>query len=213
MRPDMVRTVAVLKALLLFGTAPAVLAADACRIAVLGDSLAAGYGLPAEEAFPATLEAALQADGYDCEVQNAGVSGDTSAGGLARLDWTLAEGPSHVIIELGGNDGLRALPPEEMEANLDAILTRLADDGIPALLTGMLPPPNLGAEYGEEFGAVFPRLAERHEVPLYPFFLDGVAAEPDLNQPDGIHPNAAGVAVIVERLLPTVEDWLDKTNG
>jgi acyl-CoA thioesterase-1 len=209
----MVRTIAILKALLLFGAAPAVQAADVCRIAVLGDSLAAGYGLPAEEAFPARLEAALQAEGYECEVQNAGVSGDTSAGGLARLDWTLAEEPSHVIVELGGNDGLRALPPEEMAANLDAILARLAEDDIPALLTGMLPPPNLGAEYGEEFRAVFPRLAERHDVPLYPFFLDGVAAEPELNQPDGIHPNAAGVEVIVERMLPTVEAWLNETNG
>jgi len=212
MRQDMVRWLAVLKATLIgLGTSAAV--AEDCRIAVLGDSLAAGYGLPAEAAFPARLEEALQANGFDCEVINAGVSGDTSAGGLARLDWTLAEQPSHVIIELGGNDGLRALPPEELEANLDAILTRLAAEDIPALLTGMLPPPNLGREYGEDFSAVFPRLAERHDVPLYPFFLDGVAAEPDLNQPDGIHPNTAGVEVIVEGILPTVEPWLAETLG
>jgi acyl-CoA thioesterase-1 len=209
---EMVRSLAVLKAAMLLIWTPAA-AADACRIAVLGDSLVAGYGLPAEAAFPARLENALQANGYECGVVNAGVSGDTSAGGLARLDWTLAEQPSHVIVELGGNDGLRALPPEELEANLDAILTRLARENIPALLTGMLPPPNLGRAYGEEFEAVFPRLAERHDVPLYPFFLEGVAAEPDLNQPDGIHPNAAGVEVIVEQILPTVERWLDETYG
>lgn len=213
MRRDMVQSIGVLKALVLLVAAPTALAAEDCRIAVLGDSLTAGYGLPEAEAFPARLEAALQDAGHACEVQNAGVSGDTSAGGLARLDWTLAEEPSHVIIELGGNDALRALPPEQMQANLDAILTRLAEEGIPALLTGMLPPPNLGTAYGEEFEAVFPRLAQRHDVPLYPFFLEGVAAEPGLNQEDGIHPNAKGVEVIVTGMLPLVERWLDSTNG
>jgi len=163
---------------------------DACRIAVLGDSLASSYGLDLAAGFPARLEQRLAAAGYDCEVLHAGVAGDTSAGGRARLEWLLADQPSHVIVELGGNDALRALPPEEMERNLDAILTRLAAEGIPALLAGMLAPPNLGRDYGAEFAAVFPRLAEKHDVPLYPFFLEGVAGSPDLSQGDGIHPSA-----------------------
>jgi acyl-CoA thioesterase-1 len=183
-----------------------------CRIAVLGDSLAAGYGLPLEQAFPAQLEDALQGAGYACVVLNAGVSGDTSAGGLARVDWMLGDEPSHVIVELGGNDGLRALPPDEMAANIDSILERLADADIEVLLAGMLAPPNLGRAYGDEFKAVFPQLAEEHDVPLYPFFLEGVAAEPSLNQQDGIHPNAEGIEVIVERMLPAVGSWLDETG-
>ena len=138
--------------------------------------------------------------------------GDTSAGGLARLDWMLADQPSHVIVELGGNDGLRALPAEQMEQNLEAIITRLQDEGIPVLLAGMLAPPNLGRDYGAAFEAVFPRLAQEHDVPLYPFFLDGVAGEALLNQGDGIHPTADGIATIVERILPTVTDWLDATS-
>ena len=133
---------------------------------------------------------------------DAGVGGDTTAGGLARLDWMLADRPSHVIVELGGNDGLRALPPEQMEQNLDAIVSRLQADGVAVLLAGMRAPPNLGRTYGDAFAAVFSAVAERHDVPLYPFFLDGVAANPELNQGDGIHPTAAGIAVIVERILP-----------
>jgi acyl-CoA thioesterase I len=183
-----------------------------CRIAVLGDSLTAAYGLDVAAGFPAMLEQALGAQGYDCAVLDAGVSGDTSAGGLARLDWMLADQPSHVIVELGGNDGLRALPPEQMAANLDQIITRLKDEGIPVLLTGMLAPPNLGREYGTAFAAVFPRLAEKHDVPLYPFFLEGVAGDALLNQGDGIHPTAEGVAIIVENILPTVTGWLDATS-
>ena len=181
---------------------------DGCRIAVLGDSLASSYGLALAEGFPARLEQRLAAAGYDCEVLDAGVAGDTSAGGRARLEWLLADEPSHVIVELGGNDALRALPPEEMERNLDAILTRLAAEGIPVLLAGMLAPPNLGRDYGAEFAAVFPRLAEKHAVPLYPFFLEGVAGDPDLNQRDGIHPSAAGIERILDGIFPTVEDWL-----
>jgi len=186
-------------------------AAD-CRIAVLGDSLTAAYGLDVADGFPARLEQALRAEGYDCAVLDAGASGDTSAGGLARLDWMLADQPSHVIVELGGNDGLRGLPPEQMEQNLDAILTRLEDEGVPVLLTGMLAPPNLGRDYGAAFEAVFPRLAQEHAVPLYPFFLDGVAGDALLNQGDGVHPTAEGIAIIVERILPTVTDWLDATS-
>ena len=186
--------------------------AAACRIAVLGDSLTAAYGLDVAEGFPARLEHALRERGYDCAVLDAGVSGDTSAGGLARLDWMLADEPSHVIVELGGNDGLRALPVEQMAGNLDGIITRLKDEGVPVLLTGMLAPPNLGREYGAAFEAVFPRLAEEHDVPLYPFFLDGVAGEALLNQGDGIHPTEEGIAIIVENILPTVTDWLDATS-
>ena len=188
-------------------------AAQPCRIAVLGDSLTSGYGLDLEEAFPARLEAALRGAGLDCEVADAGVTGDTSAGARARLDWLLADRPSHVIVELGGNDALRALPPEQMEENLDAILARLGEAGIEALLAGMYAPPNLGPEYAEAFAAVFPRLAGEHDVPLYPFFLEGVAGDPALNQRDGIHPSAEGVAVIVRRMLPMVIAWLADRPG
>jgi acyl-CoA thioesterase-1 len=199
-------------ALAILQTASAAAATDACRIAVLGDSLATAYGLAVEEGFPAQLERRLRAEGYECVVLDAGVGGDTTAGGLARLDWALADRPSHVIVELGGNDGLRALPPEQMEQNLDAIVSRLRKDGVAVLLAGMLAPPNLGRAYGEAFEAVFARVAEGHEVPLYPFFLDGVAGDPELTQPDGIHPTAKGIAVIVERILPTVTGWLERTG-
>lgn len=147
-------------------------------------------------------------------VLDAGVSGDTTAGGLARLDWALSDRPQAAIVELGGNDGLRGLAPAQSYANLAAILDRLAARGIPALLAGMLAPPNLGAEYGQEFAGVFQRLArERPEVVFYPFFLEGVAADPALNQPDRIHPNARGVEEIVRRILPAVETLLDKVPG
>ncbi|MGI9452900.1 MAG: arylesterase [Geminicoccaceae bacterium] len=193
----------------LVATAMAPAAAPACRISVLGDSLTAAYGIAVEDGFPAKLESALSGDGHDCAVLDAGVSGDTTAGGLARLDWMLADGPTHVILELGANDGLRGLPADQMEANLDAIIQRLNTEKLPVLLTGMLPPPNLGRDYTEAFATVFQDLAERHAVPLYPFFLEGVAGEPSLNQPDQIHPNEDGVMVIVERILPTVIAWLD----
>ena len=206
---------AVLKAALalavLLGAAAAT-ANDACRIAVLGDSLATAYGLAVEEGFPAQLERRLRAEGYDCIVLDAGVGGDTTAGGLARLDWALADRPSHVIVELGGNDGLRALPPEQMEQNLDAIVSRLRNSGVAVLLAGMRAPPNLGRAYGEVFEAVFARVAQRHDVPLYPFFLEGVAGDPGLNQPDGVHPTADGIAIIVERILPAVTAWLERTG-
>jgi acyl-CoA thioesterase-1 len=199
-------------ALAILQGAPAATANDACRIAVLGDSLATAYGLAVEAGFPAQLQNRLRAEGYDCAVLDAGVGGDTTAGGLARLDWALADRPSHVIVELGGNDGLRALPPEQMEQNLDAIVRRLREDGVAVLLAGMLAPPNLGRTYGQAFEAAFARVAERHKVPLYRFFLEGVAGDPRLNQPDGIHPTAEGIAVIVERILPTVTDWLERTG-
>ena len=173
-------------------------------IAVLGDSLAAGFGLSPEDAFPAQLEARLRRDGLAVRVVNAGVSGDTSAGGRARLDWVLADAPDMVIVELGANDALRGLAPTETEANLDAVLGVLAGRGVAVLLTGMLAPPNLGAEYGRAFRALFPRLAAKYAVAFYPFFLDGVAARPGLNQADGIHPSAEGVAEIVARIAPYV---------
>jgi len=183
--------------------------AAAATIVVLGDSLTAGYGLAADDAFPARLEAALGAEGIEARVINAGVSGDTSAGGLRRLDWALAPGPDGppdaMIVELGANDGLRGLDPRQTEANLDAILAGARQRGLRVLLAGMMAPPNLGREYAAAFAAVFPRLAERHGVLLYPFFLDGVAADPTLNLDDGIHPNPDGVDVIVERILPYVK--------
>jgi acyl-CoA thioesterase I len=184
-------------------------AAEPIRLLVLGDSLAAGYGLPAGQGFVPRLEAALRARGRKVRVLDAGVSGDTTAGGLARLDWSLAERPQAVLVELGGNDGLRGLPPQQSRANLAGILDKLAAREIPALLAGMVAPPNLGTEYGREFLATFADLArERPEVVFYPFFLDGVAAEPSLNQPDGIHPNARGVEEVVRRILPAVETLL-----
>ena len=179
------------------------------RLLALGDSLTAGYGLPAGQGFVPRLEAALRARGRNVRVLDAGVSGDTTAGGLARLDWALAERPHAVLLELGGNDGLRALPPRDSRANLAAILDRLAARNIPVLLAGMVAPPNLGTEYGREFLSTFADLArERPDVVYYPFFLDGVAAEQSLNQPDGIHPNARGVEEVVRRILPAVETLL-----
>ncbi len=173
-----------------------------------GDSLTSGFGLEAGHSFPARLEAALAEAGHDVEVINAGVAGDTTTGGRARLGWSLARKPDAVIVELGANDGLRGIDPALTAANLDAILTELNRRALPVLLTGMYAPPNLGREYGTAFNAIFPRLAEKHGVVFLPFFLDGVAAQPSLNQPDGIHPNAEGVAVIVGRILPYVIEIL-----
>jgi acyl-CoA thioesterase-1 len=212
MAKEMVRRSAVLKlglAALVLIASPARAAEAPCRIAVLGDSLTAAYGLDVSQGFPAQLQRQLDAAGYHCTVQDAGVAGDTSADGRARLDWVLGDRPNHVIVELGGNDALRALPPAELERNLDAIITRLQSKGIKVLLAGMLAPPNLGADYGQAFAAVYKRLAARHDVPLYRFFLDGVAGHPELTQADGIHPTAAGIGLIVQRILPTVESWLD----
>ena len=183
------------------------------RIVVLGDSLTAGYGLSPEDAFPARLEAALRAEGHGWQVIDAGVSGDTSAGGLARLDWVLADAPEIVIVELGANDGLRGLPTDQMEANLDAILARIAELGVSTLLAGMRAPANFGPDYAAAFRAVYERLAAEHRVPLYPFFLEGVAMEPALNQADRIHPNAAGVAEIVRRMVPHVVALIARHKG
>ena len=178
------------------------------RLMVIGDSLTAGFGLPVEQAFPAQLEAALRKQGHAVTVLNGGVSGDTSAGGKARIEWALADKPDAVILELGANDGLRGIDPNELHANLAAILKTLKARGIPTFLAGMYAPPNLGEAYGKEFRAVYTRLAQEFDVPLQPFFLDGVAMQPGLNQADGIHPNAAGVKVLVGNILPLLEPWL-----
>jgi acyl-CoA thioesterase-1 len=183
------------------------------RLLALGDSLTAGYGLAPEDGFVAQLQRALDDAGLAARVLDGGVSGDTTAGGLARLDWALADEPDAVILELGANDGLRGLDPAATRANLDAMLTRLGQAGKPVLLTGMLAPPNLGPEYGAEFNRIYPELAAAHGIALYPFFLDGVAAEPGLNQDDGIHPNAEGVRIIVERLLPSLRDLIAQARA
>jgi acyl-CoA thioesterase-1 len=184
-------------------------AAEPQRLLVLGDSLTAGYGLPSEQGFTAKLGAALIAAGRDVTVVDGGVSGDTSAGGLARLDWSLADKPDFAIVELGANDGLRGLDPAAMESNLDAILTKLGERHIPVLLAGMYAPRNLGSDYDKQFDAVFPALAAKHGVLLYAFFLDGVATDPALNQGDGMHPNERGVDVIVAKIMPYVTRLLD----
>lgn len=186
--------------------------ADTVTIMALGDSLTAGFGLAPGEGFPAQLEAALMEAGYDVEVIDAGVSGDTTSGGLARLDWALTPETDAVIVQLGGNDALRGIDPSVTEQSLEGILTSLQDRELPTLLAGMLAPPNMGAAYGERFNPVFARLAERYGTVYYPFFLDGVAAQPDLNLPDGIHPTAEGIGLIVERILPYVEDLISRVG-
>lgn len=175
------------------------------RLVALGDSLSAGYQLGPKDAFPVVLEAALRARGLDVTVENAGVSGDTASGGLERLDWSVPDGTDGVILELGANDALRGIDPKITEAALDAALARLKARGIPVLLAGMYAPRNNGEVYVKAFDAIYPRLAAKHGVALYPFFLDGVQGEPSLNLADGIHPNPQGVRVIVSRILPAVE--------
>lgn len=180
------------------------------RLLLLGDSLTAGYGLPAKEGFAAQLQRALDARGHAVQVLNAGVSGDTSAGGLARLGWSLSENPTHAVVELGANDALRGLRPAAMEQNLDDIVAQLQDAGVAVLLAGMRAPANLGPEYREAFEGAYRRVAAKHDIALYPFFLEGLPGRSELIQTDGLHPNADGVAVIVETILPAVEDLLAK---
>mgnify|MGYP003382007037 FL=1 len=182
-------------------------------ILALGDSLTAGFGLQPSDAFPVKLEAALRNKGHDVAVVNAGVSGDTALDGASRLDWALSEDVSAVIVELGANDALRGLPPGQAEQALDDILTRLKSRGLPVLLAGMRAPPNLGVEYQSAFDGMYQRLATKHGTLLYPFFLDGVAADVKLNQADGLHPNPAGVDIIVSRILPMVEELIGKAAG
>ena len=178
------------------------------RLVVLGDSLVAGYNLPQVAAFPAVLERALRARGHNVEIANAGVSGDTASAGLDRLDWSVPDGTDGVIVELGANDMLRGLDPAIPRQAIDTIVTRLKERNIPVMLAGMMASRNLGADYARKFDSIYPDLAAKHGVVLYPFFLDGVVGDRSLNLPDGIHPTARGVEVIVERILPTVETFL-----
>ena len=174
------------------------------EILAFGDSITAGFGLPSNEAFPARLEARLRAQGIAAKVVNAGVAGDTTAGGLARLDWALADKPDVVILELGANDALRGIDPATVRANLEAMISRIQASGAKLLLTGMLAPPNWGEDYRRDFDRIYPELARAHGVALYPFLLDGVAMDARLNQPDGLHPNERGVAVLVDHIAPLV---------
>jgi acyl-CoA thioesterase-1 len=178
------------------------------QIVGLGDSMMAGYQLPPGDGFPAKLEAALKARGIDVVIADAGVSGDTTSGGLSRVDWSVPDGTDGVILELGANDALRGIPPEDSETNLDAIIGRLSARNIPVLLAGMLAPPNMGADYGSRFNPIYKRLADKYHLTLYPFFLDGVAAEAKLQLADGMHPNSQGVDVMVQRFQPVVEGFI-----
>jgi len=183
------------------------------RLLMLGDSITAGFGLARSEGPPARIQALLRERGRNVRVIDAGVSGDTTAGGRARIEWALADRPHAAIVALGGNDGLRGLTPVQMRANLTAILDTLARRNVPALLAGMMAPPNLGAEYGRDFAGVFEGLArERPDLVFYPFLLDGVAGEPRLNQPDRIHPTAEGAELIARRMLPFIETLLDRVR-
>jgi acyl-CoA thioesterase-1 len=182
------------------------------KIIAFGDSLTAGLGLPAQDAFPAKLQAALKAKGYDVTVVNAGVSGDTAAAGLERLEWSVPDDADGVIVELGANDALRGLDPALTDKALSTILDRLAAKHLPILLAGMLAPRNLGSDYTAKFDAIYPKLAANHAVVFYPFFLEGVASDPHLNQGDGLHQNAAGVDVIVQRILPKVEELIARAH-
>jgi acyl-CoA thioesterase-1 len=177
-------------------------------IVAFGDSLTAGYGVKTSDSFPAQLQMALEAKGHKVTIANAGVSGDTTSGGLERLDWALDPKPSAVIMELGANDALRGIDPKVTQENLDKMLANLKSKGIPVLLTGMKAPNNWGDDYAKKFDAIFPDLAAKYGVPLYPFFLEGVALDPSFTQPDGLHPTGKGVAEIVKRILPDVEALL-----
>ncbi len=204
-------------ALLAAGTAsaqaPAIAPAKPIKMVVLGDSLSAGLGLPASAAFPARLQKALKSKGIEVDMINAGVSGDTTSGGRDRLDWSVPEGTEAVIVELGANDALRGVDPKVTRSALTDILTRLKARGIAVLLCGMYAPPNYGSDYSARFNAIYPELAKSFGVPLYPFFLEGVATEAKLNQADGLHPTAEGVDMIVKNILPTVQAFLGAISG
>jgi acyl-CoA thioesterase-1 len=206
------RTVKAAGLVLLLLTLATAAAAAPVRLLVFGDSLVAGFGLPHEQGFEAVLEAALKADGRDVVILDGGVSGDTTAGGLARLDWALADKPDAVLLELGANDGLRGIDPAEMERNLSAMLDKLAAAHLPVLLTGMEAPPNFGKAYDDQFRAVFAKLGRRPGVIFDPFFLAGVAGDVSLVQADHLHPNAAGVEKEVARIKPLVEQLLSEVK-
>jgi acyl-CoA thioesterase-1 len=205
--------------LLLLAGLAAVIAAPAAaqnaaplKIVAFGDSLTAGYGLPAQDTFPARLQAALKAKGHNVEIENAGVSGDTASGGLSRLDWSIPDGTDAVIVELGANDMLRGVEPKVTRQALDEILARLKGRNIAVLLCGMRAAPNMGADYARDFEAIFADLANKYDVVFYPFFLDGVATQAKLALRDGMHPNAAGVEAIVEGILPKAEELVARVR-
>jgi acyl-CoA thioesterase I len=183
------------------------------KLAILGDSLSAGYGLPLEAAFPAKLQKALREKGHKVDILNAGVSGDTTSGGRDRLDWSIPDGTEAVLVELGANDALRGLDPKVTKTALEDIIKKLQARKIAVMLAGMVAPPNYGPDYAARFNPIYADLAKAHDVPLYPFFLDGVASEAKLNQPDGIHPTAEGIDIIVARILPSVEAFLNKVSA
>lgn len=183
------------------------------QIVALGDSLTQGYGVDPGKAFPEQLQAALRKDGMNVVVENAGVSGDTTSGGLSRLDWSVPDTADLVIVELGANDALRGIAPEITRKNLDEILRRLTERGQKVVFAGMLAPPNMGADYGRTFNAIYPELAKKYPVTFYPFFLEGVAAESDLNQADGMHPTAEGVEKIVASMKPVIEKALSSETA
>ncbi|MGO8093471.1 arylesterase [Rhizobium leguminosarum] len=178
-----------------------------------GDSLMAGYQLPPGDGFPEKLQAALKAKGLDVAIANAGVSGDTTTGGLARIDWSVPDGTDGVILELGANDALRGIPPEESEKNLDQMIIRLKERGIAVLLAGIIAPPNMGADYAARFNPIYQKLSEKHGLPLYAFFLDGVALEAGLKLDDGMHPNTKGVDVMVEKMEPAVTNFVETISS
>jgi len=192
---------------------PATMATKPIKMVVLGDSLSAGLGLSASSAFPEKLKKTLKTKGIEVDMINAGVSGDTASGGRDRLDWSVPEGTDAVILELGANDALRGTDPKVTRSALSDILTRLKARGIAVLLCGMVAPPNYGSDYSARFNAIYPELAKSFAVPLYPFFLEGVAADAKLNQADGLHPTAEGVDVIVRNILPSVEAFLGTISG
>jgi acyl-CoA thioesterase-1 len=189
------------------------LAEELVRLIGFGDSLMAGYGLDGSDGFPARLQAALNDRGHTVEITDAGVSGDTTSGGLARLDWSIPDGVDGVILELGANDALRGLPPEKTRENLNAMIERLNQRGIPVLLAGMLAPPNMGADYESKFNRIYPELAEQHGLVLYPFFLDGVTGDASLLLADGMHPNANGINRMVQGILPYAETFLARIRS
>ncbi|MGO7183085.1 arylesterase [Rhizobium brockwellii] len=178
-----------------------------------GDSLMAGYQLPPGDGFPEKLQAALKAKGIDVTIANAGVSGDTTTGGLARIDWSVPDGTDGVILELGANDALRGIPPEESAKNLDQMIIRLKERGIAVLLAGIIAPPNMGADYAARFNPIYQKLSEKHGLPLYAFFLDGVALEAGLKLDDGMHPNAKGIDVMVEKMEPAVTNFVETISS
>lgn len=199
--------------LLALAAGPRIAAAEPLQLVGLGDSLMAGYQLPQEDALPAQLQRQLAAKGHDVVIANAGVSGDTTAGGLSRVDWSVPEGTDGVILELGANDALRGIPPEQTEKNLDQIIARLKERNVPVLLVGMLAPPNMGEDYGRKFNGIYPRLAEKYGLPLYPFVLEGVITDRALLLEDGMHPNTKGLQIMAERMLPLTESWVAGIKG